>query len=190
MKTVSYRAVFSWCSNSSKFVTNNSDNTRCCLRLLKWNQNRLNRDGTLFFTRGGCVSCLRGCLGARLLPQSYQYPNLSEGADRLGGHLRGDKDWVPLQWRNQIWQNLEKVSGKRCSECVPSHHHTAFRSAAKRAILKCHTLWLAKLQDMQCLQTTTSEKKWRTESGLESRSFCYSLLGDSAKLVCQSECAL
>ena len=25
----------------------------------------------LFFTRGGCVSCLRGRLGARLFPQSY-----------------------------------------------------------------------------------------------------------------------
>ena len=39
-------------------------------------KNRLKRDGTLlfpflFFTRGGCVSCLRACLGARLLPQSY-----------------------------------------------------------------------------------------------------------------------
>ena len=38
-----------------------------------------------FLTRGGCVSCLRACLGARLFPQSYQYPNLSEGADRVGG---------------------------------------------------------------------------------------------------------
>ena len=37
------------------------------------------------FTRGGCASCLRACLTARLLPQSYQYPNLSEGADRVGG---------------------------------------------------------------------------------------------------------
>ena len=45
-----------------------------------------------FFTRGGCVSCLRGCVGARLLPQSHQYPNLSEGADRVGGQLRGDKE--------------------------------------------------------------------------------------------------
>ena len=44
-----------------------------CLRQHKWNQNRLNRDGTLllfflfffffFFTRGRCVSCLRGCMG-------------------------------------------------------------------------------------------------------------------------------
>ena len=29
--------------------------------------NRLNRDWTLSFTRGGCVSCSRACLGARLL---------------------------------------------------------------------------------------------------------------------------
>ena len=43
--------------------------------------NRLNRDGTLsfFFTRGGCVLCLRACFGARLLLQSYWYPNLFGG---------------------------------------------------------------------------------------------------------------
>ena len=46
-----------------------------------------------FFTRGGCVSCLRACLDARLLPQSYQYPNLSEGAvDSCCGQLRRDKE--------------------------------------------------------------------------------------------------
>ena len=28
----------------------------------------------------------------RLLPLAYQYPNLSEGADRVGGQLRGDKE--------------------------------------------------------------------------------------------------
>ena len=27
-----------------------------------------------------------------LLPQSYQYSNLSEGADRVGGQLRGDQE--------------------------------------------------------------------------------------------------
>ena len=35
------------------------------------------------------MSCLRACLGARLFLQSYQYPNLSEGADLvtpLKGH--------------------------------------------------------------------------------------------------------
>ena len=40
-----------------------------------------------FFTWGGCTSCLHACLGARFLPQSYQYPNLSEGADCVGGQL-------------------------------------------------------------------------------------------------------
>ena len=33
------------------------------------------RRNFFFFTRGGCVSCLHECLGARLFPQSYQYPN-------------------------------------------------------------------------------------------------------------------
>ena len=32
-------------------------------------------------------------MGARLLPQSYQYPNLSERADRVGRQLRGDKEY-------------------------------------------------------------------------------------------------
>ena len=53
--------------------------------------NHLNRDGTLFsffFTRSGCVSSLCACLVARFLPQSYQYPNLSEADDRVGGQLR------------------------------------------------------------------------------------------------------
>ena len=31
-------------------------------------------------------------MGARLLSQPYQYPNFSEGADRVGGQLRGDKE--------------------------------------------------------------------------------------------------
>jgi len=93
----------------------------------------LNRDRTLllFSTQGECVSCLRGCLGARLLPQPYQYPNLSEGADRVGGQLRGDKECLfsgvtkGFLWtlstmftyllRNQIWQSLEEGAGKRCS---------------------------------------------------------------------------
>ena len=70
----------------------------------------------MFFTRGGRASYLPACLGARLLPQSYQYPNLSEGADNVGGQLQGDKDRVPLQWRNCFWQSLEEGAGKRCSE--------------------------------------------------------------------------
>ena len=39
--------------------------------LVRVHQNHLNRDGTLFFTRGGCASRLHACLGTRLLLQSY-----------------------------------------------------------------------------------------------------------------------
>ena len=83
---------------------------------------------------------------ARLLPQSYQYPNLSEGADRVGGQLRGDKE-CPVSgvsksdrvWRKVLASDARSVSqflcsmpnfivetmpfhssqgaGKRCSEC-------------------------------------------------------------------------
>ena len=59
---------------------------------------------------------LRACLGARLLPQSYQYPNLSEGADRVGGQLRGDKE---CRFSGVTKSgSLEEGAGKRCSECV------------------------------------------------------------------------
>ena len=58
-KTQLTSGFFGWCSNSSKFVTNNSDyirrlfyNSSCYLRQLKSNQNCLNRDGTLFFNPG------------------------------------------------------------------------------------------------------------------------------------------
>ena len=55
----------------------------------EWFESRRN---IFFLNQGGCVLCLRACLGARLFPQSYQYPNLSEGADRVGGQLRADKE--------------------------------------------------------------------------------------------------
>ena len=69
-----------------------------------------------FFTRAGCASCLRAFLGTSgLLPQSYQYPNLSEGADRVGGQLRGDKSgrvWrkVPESDARSVYSELHPVS--------------------------------------------------------------------------------
>ena len=81
---------FCWCSNSSKFVTKNSGYIRRLFWLtmlltpaqIKPKSFESRRNSSFFFTRGGCASCLRACLGARLLLQSYQYPNLSEGAER------------------------------------------------------------------------------------------------------------
>ena len=72
--------LFCWCSNYCLSQTTHKTkrviySRQQSLHQHKQNHNRLNRDGTLFSTRGGCVSCLRACLGARLFPQSYQYPN-------------------------------------------------------------------------------------------------------------------
>ena len=74
-----------------------------------------------FFNRGGCVSCLRACFGARLLLQSYYYLNLSEGTDRVGGQLRGDKE-CPFSgvtksgrvWRKVPESGARSVGGKAC----------------------------------------------------------------------------
>ena len=61
-----------------------------------------------FFTRGGCVSRIRAFLGARLLPQSYQYPNLSEGADRVGGQLRENKEcpFSDVTKSGRVWRKV------------------------------------------------------------------------------------
>ena len=74
----------------------------------------MNRDGTLFFTQGGCASCLRACLGATLLPQSYQYPNLSEGVDRIGGQLRGDKEcpFSGVTKSDRVWRKVPESDAR------------------------------------------------------------------------------
>ena len=49
-----------------------------------------------------------GCLGARLLPQSYQYSNLSDGADRVGGQLRRDKEcpFSGVTKSGRVWRKV------------------------------------------------------------------------------------
>ena len=53
-------------------------------------------------------ACLHACLGARLLSQSYQYPNLSEGADRVGGQLCGDKEcpFSGITKSGRVWRKV------------------------------------------------------------------------------------
>ena len=83
---------------------------------LRWN---------FFFTQGGCASCLHACLGARLLPQSYQYPNLSEGADCVSGQLRGDKECSfcgitksGRVWRKVLESDARSVSAYLCNNSL------------------------------------------------------------------------
>ena len=78
------------------------------------------RWNSFFFTQGGCVSCLHACLGARLLPQSYQYPNLSEGADRVGGQLRGDKEcpFSDVTKSGRVWRKVPESNARSLCVCV------------------------------------------------------------------------
>ena len=79
----------------------------------------------LFFTWGGCVSCLRACLGARLLTQSYQYSNLSEGTDRIGGQLRGHKEcpFSGVTKSGRVWRNLPESDAVIVTR-ARAHTHT------------------------------------------------------------------
>ena len=45
---------------------------------------------------------------ARLLPQSYQYPNFSEGADRVDGQRRGDKEcpFSGVTKSGRVWRKV------------------------------------------------------------------------------------
>ena len=61
-----------------------------------------------FFTRGGCVSCLRACLGARLLPQSFSTQTFRRV---LTGRDANSKQWFTTYFLQ------EAGAGKRCSEC-------------------------------------------------------------------------
>ena len=73
----------------------------------------------LSFTRGGCVSCLRVCLGARLLLQPCQYPNLSEGADRVGGQLHGDKEcpFSGVTRSGRVWRKVPESDARSVGWC-------------------------------------------------------------------------
>ena len=68
----------------------------------------------LFFTRGGCVTCLRVCLGAGLLPQSYQYPNFLEGADRVCGQMRADKEgpFIGINKSGRVWRKMPESDAR------------------------------------------------------------------------------
>ena len=112
-----------WCSNSSKFVTNNSNYIRhwfyVAMLLTPAQIKPKSFESTrnlfsFFFARGGCVSFLRACLGAGLLPQSYQYLNLSEGADRVGGQLRGDEEcpFSGVTKSGRVWRKVPESDAR------------------------------------------------------------------------------
>ena len=95
-----------------------------------------------FFTRVGCASCLRAYLGARLLPQSYQYPNLSEGVDRIGGQLRGDKE-CPFSGgtkSGRVWRKVPESDARSViSTHTPAEVTSVFTVMSERRSPVCYT---------------------------------------------------
>ena len=60
--------------------------------------------------------------------QSYQYPNLSEGADRVGGQLRGDKEYPFSGVTNsgRVWREVPESDARS----VRSETHSKSRFPA------------------------------------------------------------
>ena len=54
---------------------------------------------------------------------NYQYPNLSEGADRVGGQLRGDKEcpFSGITKSGRVWRTVPESDARshRCGQCPP-----------------------------------------------------------------------
>ena len=75
-----------------------------------------------FFFNLGCVSCLHACLGTRLLAQPYQYPNLSEGAERVGGQLRGDKEFPfsGVTKSGRVWRKVPESAARNVTVVMTS----------------------------------------------------------------------
>ena len=69
-------------------------------------KNQLASPNTSNYVREETFAQLR--TGLRLLPQSYQDPNLSEGADRVGGQLRRDKEcpFSGLTKSGRVWRKV------------------------------------------------------------------------------------
>ena len=55
-----------------------------------------------------------------LLPQPYQYPNLSEGADRVGGQLRGDKECLfsGVTKSGRVWRKVPNRDARSVTQIL------------------------------------------------------------------------
>ena len=60
------------------------------------------------------ASRLRACLGARVLLQLYYYPHLSEGADRVAGQLREDKEcpFSGVSKSGRVWMRVPESDAR------------------------------------------------------------------------------
>ena len=73
--------------------------------------------------------------GAGLLLQPYQYPNLSEGADRVAGQLRGDKE-CPFSGVTKSGRVWRKVPESDARSVPPRQPIVSFENKTTRLICR------------------------------------------------------
>ena len=103
-----------------------------------------------FLTWGGCTSCLHACLGARLLSQSYQYPNLSEGAAHIGEQLRGDREcpFSGATKSGRVWRKMPESDARSVRPWM-SDSSTDIKQSQSRLFKIC-TEWCLCMCQMFC----------------------------------------
>ena len=80
------------------------------------------------------------------LTQSYQYPNLSEGADSVSGQLRGDKEcpFIGVTRSGRVWRKVPK-SDTRSVPTIPTSpvqqgiYSPGLHSLSRRPQVQFHT---------------------------------------------------
>ena len=100
----------------------------CYVTYASSNKTKIEMRQHFVFTQGGCISCLCACLGARLLPQSYQYPNLLEGTNRVSGLLHSDKEcpFSGLTKSGRVWRMVPESDTQSVHQSLsqPCSHQT------------------------------------------------------------------
>ena len=86
-----------------------------------------------FLTLGGCVSCLRRCLGAWALCCFHTLTITQAFGRALTPSVDSCMEMKWLQWRNQFWQSLEEgvESDARSSHSPPTWLKLAFGPRVK-----------------------------------------------------------
>ena len=85
-------------------------------------------------------------MGVRLLPQSYQYPNLSEGTDRVGGQQRGDKEcpFSGVTKSGRVWRKVPESDARSVTrptaDVKPLHTYRQSVVAARFVTVRGHVL--------------------------------------------------
>ena len=71
--------------------------------------------------------------------QSYQYQNFSEGADRVGGQLRGDKEcpFSGVSKSGRVWRKAPESDARRKATHTHARTHACTNSHTQRLACAC-----------------------------------------------------